>query len=137
MTTPKDSLNAGDLNQIGAVAKAVGLGSLLAAEGGYRLVGETLAVSGAAATPTYNCKKLLYARTIATGAPAEKATTGIAGSAPGAGFAAPNSGGTSIVFNAETTGTGTAEVLYITTDPVKVGGVARTGMLTDIPGITG
>ena len=135
MSTPEQILNGGDLNHIASVAKAVGLGTLLAA-GGYRLVGETVAVATASATPTYNCKKLLYARTIGTGAPAEKATTGIAGAAPGAGFAAPATGGATITFNAETTGTGTAELIYLTTDPADVGGAAKTALTADLPGYT-
>lgn len=135
MSTPEEILNNGDLSHIASVAKAVGLGTVLAA-GGYRLVGETVPVSSASAATTYTCKKLLYARTIGTGAPAEKATTGIAGSAPGAGAAAPNSDGTAVVFNAETTGTGTAELIYITTDPADVAGVTKTALTAQLPGYT-
>ncbi len=170
MTAPTNAavLDRGDLNVLGAIAKAIGLGSLLAGGGiPLRLVRESVAVASDAATPTftvarllrakvsagsagngekacllngdspvrivrepalavaslgatptYPVKKLLDCTTAATGAPAGKICD-INGATPGAGHCAPNSGGTALVFHAETTGTGTADVTYLT-----LGGVA-------------
>jgi hypothetical protein len=84
--------------------------------GASRLVRETVAVATAAATPSYAIEQLLYAKTVGTGAPAVKAAK-INGATPSAGEAAPNAGGTSVAFNAETTGTGTAELWYLTSAP--------------------
>lgn len=81
--------------------------------GASRLVREVVAVATAAATPTYAVEQLLYAKTIGTGAAGVKLAT-INGGTPGTGEASPNSGGTSIAFNAETTGTGTVEIWYLT-----------------------
>lgn len=81
--------------------------------GASRLVREVVAVATAAATPTYAAEQLLYAKTIGTGAAGVKVAT-INGGTPGAGEASPNAGGTSIAFNAETTGTGTVEIWYLT-----------------------
>lgn len=72
-----------------------------------------LPVATAAATPSFPIRQLLHARTIGTGAAAIK-TPLINGASPSAGQAAPNAAGTSIAFNAETTGTGTADVSYLT-----------------------
>lgn len=81
--------------------------------GASRLVREVVAVATAAATPSYAIEQLLYAKTIGTGAAGVKAAT-INGGTPGTGEASPNAGGTSVAFNAETTGTGTAELWYLT-----------------------
>lgn len=133
MTSGRDILDRGELNQVGGVGLATGLGSVISGEKTYvRIVRETVAVAAAAAPPSYTVLQLLYARTIGTGAPAVKAP-GINGAAPGAGAAAPNAGGTSIVFNAETTGTGTADIAYLTGDPPK----GRKTLSEDLPGFTG
>lgn len=113
----KDILNLGELNKLAAAFRAALLGELLHA-GGVRMQRETLDVAAAAATPKYAVMQLLYAKTIGTGAAGVKAAK-INGAAPGAGEAAPNAGGTSITFNAETTGTGTVDVIYLTNDAVK------------------
>lgn len=115
--TLKDILNLGEINKMAAAFKAMLLGERIYA-GGIRLQRETLAVTGAAATPTYTALQLVYAKTIGTGAPAVKSPL-INGGTPSAGQAAPNAGGTSITFNAETTGLGTADVVYLTADPPK------------------
>ncbi|RTL30301.1 MAG: hypothetical protein EKK55_02180 [Rhodocyclaceae bacterium] len=86
---------------------------------GSRIVTETLAVASAAATPSYTIDQLLAVKTVGTGAPAPK-LPGINGDTPDAGEAAPNAGGTSIVFHAETTGTGTAVVSYLTSNAVAL-----------------
>jgi hypothetical protein len=118
MATPlKDIINRGEITEIPAVARAAQLGEVLHA-GGVRTQREVLPVASAAATPTYTVLQLLYAKTIGTGAPAVKAPQ-INGATPSAGQAAPNAGGTSIAFHAETTGTGTVEVVYLTTDAPK------------------
>lgn len=123
MGTAKEVLNSGDANQFGVAAKKAKLGTVLDA-GGIRLQRETVAVASAAATPTFTVLQLLYVKTIATGAPAVKAPQ-INGATPAAGEAAPNAGGTSIVFHAETTGTGTVDLVYLTAD-APTGAVALT-----------
>lgn len=82
------------------------------------LVQETVAVASAAATPSMAIQQLLYAKTIGTGAPAVKAAQ-INGATPSAGQAAPNAGGTSVAFHAETTGTGTADLAYLTQTSIE------------------
>lgn len=74
---------------------------------------ENAAVASAAATPRFAIEQLLYAKTIGTGAAGVKAAL-INGGTPSAGEAAPNAGGTSVAFNAETTGTGTVDLWYLT-----------------------
>lgn len=159
--TIAEIINEADLNKLPAAFRAIALGTLLAGEGGLRLVRETvavtsdaaapsytvkrllsakvsggsagngektcqsngdtgertmhetLAVASAAATPTFAIDQLLRCKTVGTGAAGAKAP-GINGATPGTGAAAPNSAGTSLVFNAETTGTGTALVSYLT-----------------------
>jgi len=96
-----------------ALSPTPGTRGFLAAPAGSRIVQETVAVATAAATPTFAVQQLLFAKTIATGAPAVK-TPLINGATPSAGEAAPNAGGTSVVFHAETTGTGTADLAYLT-----------------------
>lgn len=161
-TTLEDILNRGDINTLAAVFKAGQLGTLLAGEGGLRLVRESVAVASNAATPTYTVKRLLSCKvsggsggngekacqpngdgagrlvhetldvasaaatptfaidqllrckTVGTGAAGAKSAL-INGATPSAGQAAPNAGGTSLTFHAETTGTGTALVSYLTT----------------------
>lgn len=138
MSTAKEILNTGDLNHWGPVAKAIGLGSIVTMEGGCRQVYEpAVPVAGAAAITKYTVKKLVFAKTSGTGAPAEKATTGIAGSSPGTGAAAPASDGKSVVFNAETTGTGFAELIYYTTDAVLTPDTnqVRVAPAANVPGI--
>jgi len=81
-------------------------------ETAVRIVQETLDVASAAATPTFAVEQLLYCRTIGTGAAGVKSSL-INGATPSAGQAAPNAGGTSIAFNAETTGTGTCVAGYL------------------------
>lgn len=133
-TSLKDIIDRGDLNSLAAVLKAALVGSILNA-GGVRLHAETVAVASAAATPSYTVKQLLFAKTIGTGAPAVKAA-GINGATPGTGAAAPNTAGTSIVFNAETTGTGTVDLIYLTADPPKdADGIAATALSGSITGI--
>lgn len=135
MSSPKEILDRGDINQLGAVLKATQLGSLLEA-GGVRQVRETgVAVASAAAAPKYTVLQLLYAKTIGTGAAGIKASQ-INGATPSAGQAAPNAGGTSIAFHAETTGTGTCELVYLTTDPPKdADGVVATALGSSVAGI--
>lgn len=131
---PKNAINLGETNLLGWAAKSTQLGSVIDAGGG-RLQREVLPVSGAAATPTYNVAVLLGAKTIGTGAAGAKAP-GIPGATPGVGAAAPNAGGTSIVFNAETTGTGTAEVWYLTADAPKDANNQPAAKLSDnVPGL--
>lgn len=113
----KDIFNIGEINKLAAAFKATLMGERLHA-GGVRLQRETLAVASAAATPTYTVLRLLHAKTAGTGAAGEKSPL-VNGGTPSAGQAAPNAGGTSIVFNAETTGTGTVDVVYVTGDPPK------------------
>ena len=135
MATPQALLNAGDINNLGDVAKKLRLGDLLAGTVGLggalpvRLHSEIVAVASLAAVPTFTVLALLYVQTIGTGAPAVKAP-GILGATPGAGAAAPNAGGTSIVFNAETTGTGTVVLVYLT-QAAPASGILPT---TDIAG---
>lgn len=138
MTTSKDALDRGDTNQLGAIAKIAGIGSLISGDKNYaRLVFEKgVAVASAAAAPTYPILQLVYAKTIGTGAPAIKAP-GINGATPGAGAAAPNAGGTSVVFNAETTGTGTCDLAYLTESPPTIDGVAKLSMMATAPGLVG
>lgn len=134
-TSLKDILDRGDLNQLGAVMKAALLGSLLEA-GGARIVRETgVAVASAAAAPKYTITQLLYVKTTGTGAAGIKASQ-INGATPSAGQAAPNAGGTSVAFHAETTGTGTCELVYLTTDPPKdADGVAATALGSSVAGV--
>jgi hypothetical protein len=114
----REVLNDGDPNTMGNAARQVQLGTIVA-EGNARVVTEAgVAVAGAAATPKYTIQQLLYAKTIGTGVPAIKAPQ-INGATPAAGQAAPNAGGTSVTFHAETTGTGTCDLSYITTDAAK------------------
>lgn len=130
----KDVLNSGDLNKIGPAFKAGQLGDRLHA-GGVRLQRETLAVASAAATPNYTVLHLLHAKTAGTGAAGEKSPL-VNGGTPSAGQAAPNAGGTSIVFNAETTGTGTVDVVYLTGDPPEdANGIPATSMTAVVPGV--
>lgn len=138
MATPEALLNAGDINNVGDVLGKTKLGSvikdLITGDGTVRMVRETVAVATAAATPSKTVLQLLYAKTIGTGAAGVKAAK-INGATPGTGEAAPNAGGTSIVFNAETTGTGTVDLVYLTPDAkaLPTGAIAMT---TDIPGKT-
>lgn len=119
MSSFKDVLDSGDLNKVGPALRGTKLGSVLTGlvtgDGSVRTVRETVAVATAAATPSKTVLQLLYAKTIGTGAAAVKAAK-INGATPGTGEAAPNAGGTSIVFNAETTGTGTVDLVYLTAD---------------------
>lgn len=128
MATPQQILDGGDLNQLALASKKAKLGTLLYA-GGVRMVRETVAVASAACTPTFAVLQLLYAKTIATGTPAVKAAQ-INGATPSAGQAAPNAGGTSVAFHAETTGTGTADLVYLT----AAAPTDATGLATDLPG---
>lgn len=120
MPNARDILDRGETNnQLGSAALATKLGSVVSGEKApVRLVRETLPVASAAATPSYAILALLFAKTTGTGAAGVK-DPGILGATPGAGAAAPNAGGTSIVFNAETTGTGTVDAVYLTADPPK------------------
>ena len=160
--TIEDVLNSGDLNKFGPAFRAGLIGTLLAGEGGLRLVRESVAVASNAAAPTYTIKRLLSCKvsggssgngekacqpngdsagrlmnetldvasaaatptfavvqllrckTVGTGAAGAKSAL-VNGATPSAGEAAPNAGGTSLTFHAETTGTGTALVSYLTT----------------------
>lgn len=135
MTVLKDVLDSGNTNTVGPAAHAARLGSRLHA-GGVRLQRETLAVASAAATPGFTCLHLLHCKTTGTGAAGEKACD-INGATPGTGHAAPNAGGTSIVFNAEETGTGTVDIVYLTGDPPKdADGVAATALTASVSGIS-
>ena len=141
MSTPKQMLDSGDPNTMGAAAQAIGLGTLLSGGPGFSdgstmtQVEETLAVASAAATPTYKVESLLYVKTVGTGAAGYK-SPGIPGATPGTGAAAPNAGGTSIVFNAETTGTGTVDVAYMTRATIaKANGATAKGLNTDIASV--
>lgn len=138
MSNARDLLNNGNANQQGGLAKAIGLGSLVAGEKNYmRQVSETLTITATVpSAPTYKVLQLLYVETFATGAPAPKAP-GIRGATPSAGQAAPNAGGTAIVFNAETTGSGTANITYLTSDPPLVNGKAVATTIADLPGYAG
>ncbi len=117
--TAKGCLLGGPVGDVAATLTAAasparGTRGGLNAPAGSRIVQETLAVASAAATPSFAVQQLLYAKTIGTGTPAVK-TALINGATPSAGQAAPNAGGTSIAFHAETTGTGTVDVAYLTT----------------------
>ena len=116
-STLEDVLNSGDINTLAQAMRRVKGGSLLRGEGGVRPVTETVDVASASATPKYTIAALLRAKTVDTGAAAEK-TVMKQGATPSAGQAAANSGGTAVVFHAETTGTGTALLVYLTSDPV-------------------
>ena len=135
MATLKDLLNLGEFNKMAAVFKASLLGERVHA-GGVRLQREpALAVSGAAATPSYTVLRLLYVKTVGTGAAGEKSAL-VNGATPSTGQAAANAGGTSIAFNAETTGTGTADVVYLTADPPKdSSGIAATDLAASPVGL--
>lgn len=115
-STLEDVLNSGDINTIAQAMRRVKGGTLLAGEG-VRPVTETVAVASASATPTYEIAALLRAKTVGTGAAGEK-TVLKQGGTPSAGQAAANSGGTAVAFHAETTGTGTVLLVYLTSDPV-------------------
>ncbi len=78
-----------------------------------RTVRETLDVASATATSTFPILRLIHAKTAATGAPANKAPQ-INGATPSAGQAAPAADGLTVVFHAETTGTGTCDTIYAT-----------------------
>jgi len=125
--TLKELLNLGEINKLAAVFKSALLGERLHA-GGVRFQRETLAVSSAAATPNYTVLRLLHVKTIGTGAAGEKSAL-VNGATPSAGQAAANAGGTSIAFNAETTGTGTVDVVYLTADaPKDANGIASNNL---------
>lgn len=113
-STNAELLNLGDENLFGSVAKNIKLGTILSAPRVQYDAG--LAVATAACTPTLTVLRLLHAITVGTGAAGQKIADPN-GATPGTGHAAPNAGGTSITFNAETTGTGTANVAYLTLDP--------------------
>lgn len=132
--TLKELLNLGEINKLAGVLKAALFGERLHA-GGVRLQRETLAVSSAAATPTYTALHLLHAKTAGTGAAGEKSPL-VNGGTPAAGQAAPNAGGTSITFHAETTGTGTVDVVYLTADPPKdANGIAGSDLAATVTGL--
>lgn len=127
MSALKDIINSGNANMLGGAFKQGQVGEVLNA-GGVRLQRETVAVASATATPTYTILHLLHCKTATVGAAGEKAP-GVNGATPSTGQAAPNAAGTSIVFNAETTGTGTADVVYLTADPPKdADGIAATAL---------
>lgn len=130
----KDIFNIGDINKLAAAFRSALMGERLHA-GGVRLQRETLDVASAAATPTYTVLHLLHAKTTGTGAAGEKAPL-VNGGTPSAGQAAPNAGGTSIAFNAETTGTGTVDVVYLTADPPKdANGISASDLAATVAGI--
>lgn len=130
----KDILNTGEFNKLAAAFRKALVGEVLHA-GGVRLQRETLPVASAAATPGYTVLRLLHVRTIGTGAAGEKAAL-VNGGTPSAGQAAPNAGGTSIAFNAETTGTGTVDVVYLTADaPKDADGIAASKLSDAVAGI--
>ena len=130
----KDIFNLGDINKLAAAFRAALMGERLHA-GGVRFQRETLAVSSAAATPNYTVLRLLHVKTIGTGAAGEKSAL-VNGATPSAGQAAPNAGGTSIAFNAETTGTGTVDVVYLTADaPKDANGIAASDLAASVAGI--
>lgn len=184
-TTLEEIINRGDLNNLCAVLKAGRVGSILAGQGGLRLVRESVAVASNAATPSYTIKallrakvsggssgngekvcqacgetavrlvretgvavasaacapafaveQLLYAKTIGTGAAAVKSAL-INGATPSAGQAAPNAGGTSVAFHAETTGTGTATLDYLTTGGVAVPNAGGTSIAFNASEVAG
>ena len=134
MTTGKDALDRGDTNQLGALALATGLGSVVSGEKAYvRQVRETLTVAaGVPAAPSYNMLAILFAQTIGTAAAGAKQPAS-RGTAPGVGGIAPNAGGTAVVVNAETTGNGTLDVVYLTGDPPK----GRKTLVEELPGFVG
>jgi len=117
MSTLEEVLNMGELNTLALAMKRAKAGTLLKGEGTIRPVLETVAVASAAATPTYTIVALLKAKTVGTGAAGEK-TVLKHGATPSAGQAAPNAGGTAMAFHAETTGTGTVILAYLTSDPL-------------------
>lgn len=130
----KDIFNLGDINKLAAAFRAALMGERLHA-GGVRFQRETLAVSSAAATPNYTVLRLLHVKTIGTGAAGEKSAL-VNGATPSAGQAAANAGGTSIAFNAETTGTGTVDVVYLTADaPKDANGIAASDLAASVAGI--
>lgn len=97
-----------------AASPTLGTRGFLAAPAGSRIVQETVAVATQSCTPTFAVQQLLYAKTIGTGAAGVKAAK-INGASPSAGEAAPVSNGSTISFHSETTGTGTADIAYLTT----------------------
>lgn len=86
---------------------------MLPGDAAMREYAETAAVSSAAATPAFAVTRLLHAKTVGTGAAGEKSCQKN-GATPAAGECAPNAGGTSVTFNAETTGAGTVGLVYLT-----------------------
>lgn len=60
--TAQQALDSGDLNTLTTVAKKIGLGSILLAGLGVRLVRESVAVSNNAATPSFAVKRLLLCK---------------------------------------------------------------------------
>lgn len=142
MATPKALLDAGDINNLGDVAKKTKLGTLLdglvTGDGSARLVRESIAVSSDAATPTYTVKALLYCEVTGGSAGNGAKVPGVrGGSVSAASAVAPNAGGTALAFKtSEVTGaSAVAEVIYITSvaKTLPLGAIAMT---TDIAGKT-
>lgn len=102
-----------------AASPTLGTKGFLALPAGSRLVRENVAVATASATPTMAVEQLLYAKTIGTGAAGVKNAL-INGGTPSAGEAAPVSNGSTVAFHAETTGTGTADLIYLTNVGVSI-----------------
>ena len=120
--TAKGSLLGGAAGDgAGTLLSAVSplLGTRGTRAGDDRLIRENVPVATAAATPSFAIEQLLYAATIGTGAAGVK-TALINGGTPGVGEAAPDAPGTTVVFNAETTGTGTADLWYLTNVGVSI-----------------
>jgi len=118
MSTLEEILNMGEINSLSLAMKRVKGGSLLFGEGMIRPVVETVDVEtdSLVATPSYTILKLLRCKTVDL-ATAEEKTVLKQGGTPAEGEAAAASDGLSVVLNAESTGTGTALLVYYTSDP--------------------
>lgn len=117
MSTHEELLNSGDLNTLAKSFGAVKAGTLLKGEGTIRFIKETVAIEedSALATPAYPILKLIRAKTIDVGGEGEKAVLKQGGT-PSTGEAAAATDGLTVNFEAtETTGAGTALLIYATT----------------------
>ncbi len=138
-TTLKSLFNRGDLNTLGAAAKAAQLGTLLAGEGGVRLVRETgLVITSNAAATAYNVDQLVSCTTVTSGTrtrktPVSNLVTLAATQAKGVDSSAIGTKALSF-YASEVADASTCDVTYLTLDPpLDENGVAAIALTAAAP----
>lgn len=113
-STNQQIINSGDPSTLASAAKKIKLGDILAQP---RTVMETISASSTTIALSFTAVALCRVTTTGFGAAGEKTALTKRGAAPSTGEAALNAAGTSVVLNAESTGSGSITVVYLTMAP--------------------